>query len=52
MGLLANYRLSLDEAAISLHGGVDGTHLIGEAATKRLAALARSFGLGSRILPD
>ena len=52
MGLLANYRLSLDEAAISLHGGVDGTYMIGEAATKRLAALARSFGLGSRILPD
>jgi exopolyphosphatase/guanosine-5'-triphosphate,3'-diphosphate pyrophosphatase len=52
MGLLADYRLSRDDETMTLHGGADGTHMIGEAATKRLAALARSFGLGSRILAD
>ena len=52
MELLAQYRLSLDEGYVTLHCRPGTAHLVGEAANKRLSAMARSFELQSRILTD
>lgn len=49
MTLLGDYRLSLGEDTVTLHASEKGSHLIGEAAAKRLAAMARSFERKSRI---
>jgi len=50
--LLAQYRLSRDEGYIVLHCRPGTEHLIGEAAIKRLNALARSFELECCIVTD
>jgi exopolyphosphatase/guanosine-5'-triphosphate,3'-diphosphate pyrophosphatase len=52
MELLAQYRLSLDEGYITLHCRPGTAHLVGEAAIKRLGAMARSFELKSRVVTD
>ncbi len=52
MALLAQYRLSLDEDGITLHCEPGSTRLIGEAARKRLTAMARSFEKPARIVPE
>jgi len=43
MDLLVDYRLSMDGKKIYLHLGIDTEALIGEATSKRMSALARSF---------
>jgi len=52
MGLLAQYCLSPDDHGIALHCEPGTSRLIGEAARKRLTAMARSFELPARIVSD
>ncbi|MDA1101292.1 MAG: Ppx/GppA family phosphatase [Proteobacteria bacterium] len=52
MALLGQYRLSLDEDAITLHCRPEIRQFVGDAACKRLAAMARSFDLPSHIVAD
>jgi exopolyphosphatase/guanosine-5'-triphosphate,3'-diphosphate pyrophosphatase len=51
-GLLAQYRLQLNGAGITLYCKPGTRHLIGEAAGKRLAAMARSFEQQARIVSE
>ena len=50
MELLSGYHLTMDEDAITMHCTTGGQRLIGEAAAKRLAAMARSFKRSGRIV--
>ncbi len=50
--LLGQYRLSLNEDGITLHCQTGARQFVGEAARKRLAAMARSFELPSHIVVD
>jgi len=50
--LLAEYRLSMDEDSITLHCQPGTAHLIGEAARKRLSAMARSFDRKGGVATD
>ena len=52
MDLLANYQLSLDGHGITLHCQPGTERLVGEAARKRLTAMARSFDQPARVLSD
>lgn len=52
MALLADYRLSLDEDAINLHCKPEQQHQIGEAAYKRLSAMAGGFERAGRIVAE
>ncbi|MDP6830732.1 MAG: Ppx/GppA phosphatase family protein [Alphaproteobacteria bacterium] len=52
MALLAQYRLSMDNDAITLHCQPETGHLIGEAARKRLSAMARSFDRKGSVATD
>lgn len=52
MELLAQYHLSLDGGGIVLHCQPGTEHLIGEAARKRLAAMAKSFERPARVASE
>jgi len=52
MALLADYRLKFDADAITLHCTAGGRQNIGEAAAKRLSAMAHGFDREGRIEVD